>query len=202
MKYPVNLSKLLRPLLSFFCYLLSILSVFVFTACNDDDGVLDVTASVAKKIASVEEQYKAIETSISCLEGACVSLKRCFAETNDLVTTRANSNDGLKEKVLLLETQIEDLRLYVDSATIDIEWLDATYATLEQSETTIKTLAILQSEVETLKKENQELDSELYKEVCNKINENIKLVENWVNSLFVGYYDIYRFYGEDIRLKK
>lgn len=114
------------------------------------------------KIATVEQQVKAIQSSISSLEA-----------------TAAQLSDNLSQEKKVLSDRIDALKKYVDEEIGTKDWVSATFATLEQYQSVLTSLGEIRQSI-------KDLDTELEESI--KISET--RMKGWVSDQLEGYYTI------------
>ena len=173
--------------------LLPVILMTLFIGCEqmkEEEGNLN------PDVTTVEQQIEEIKGSLPKFRAALESLKSLISDKGDTkseVETKAvdNNTKGLKQYVELLEERIEALEEYVysnDDKSKD--WLEATYATLEMYQETVYILALIQSEIEAMKANMENIDSEVLQKAEENISESITSMKDWVNERLTGYYDI------------
>ena len=173
--------------------LLPIILMTLFIGCEQ---MKEEDRNLNSGVSTVEQQIEEIKGSLPKFRAALKSLKGLISDKGDTKSeVETNTVDyntkGLKQYVELLEERIEALEEYVysnDDKSKD--WLEATYATLEMYQETISILALIQSELEAMKDNMENLDSEVLQKAEENISESITSMKDWVNERLTGYYDI------------
>ncbi len=143
-------------------YIVSLLLGMFFTSCNDgniDDINRRLDAIENNKIATISQQITSINSSILLLE---------------------NINNSLASKDVDIENRIKVLTEYVDTELkASNDWVQATFATLEQYNALAKEIAAFKAHVEGIQ---------------GSLSASISALEasmkGWVNSQLTGYYTI------------
>ncbi|MBO7189408.1 MAG: hypothetical protein J6V55_02355 [Alistipes sp.] len=168
-----------------------------FTACTDYDNSLnnaeDRLDNVEQKIPTIGEQIESINNSINNLK----ELKTDLNSLSERVKALEDEDDKINQFIEELKTadetlsdNIEDLQTYVDGDFKDgiEEWVNTTFATLEQYQTLQKTITEISSLIEKYKNDITEAYTKDIKDAIAASEESMK---SWINEMLTeGYYDI------------
>ena len=155
-----------------------------FHECDTVDLDNRVTELEGARIPSIESQIANINASISDLESLSNALKEQIAELEKSDEATAEEIALLKQKDAELELMIENLTnyvLYLNESTID--WVQATFATINQFNALSKELANLKTLIESYK---NSANTNLSNAISN-LNASMK---KWVNEQLANYYTI------------
>ena len=150
------------------------LLTLLFVGCGYIDSVIidrmeNIEQKQNTKIATINEQIEAINTSIASLEVAKTDLDQRIKDAQADANANAEDIAELQEAKVILEERITTLQSYVDNELKNAkEWASATFATLEQYNALAEDVAQL-------------------KDVIDGLDEVLK---NWVNEQLAGYYTI------------
>ena len=151
----------------------------------DDFNAIDERLDkLEQKIPTIDEQVSSIQESINALEEVDSKLKESIKvlEASDKAT--AEEIAALKEADKAIEAKIEELKKYVDDALKSTkDWVNATFATLEQ-------LNALSSEVATLKNLVEANKAEAAANLANAISNLETSLKKWVGEQLSNYYTI------------
>ena len=159
----------------------------VFTAC--EAGVADNGASLTpKKIATVEEQSANITATITTLETTKSTLNTALASLKDNQPVTRGSDNGVKEMIAALEERIaaleeiiSNLQNYTDEElSQSSDWLNTTFATLEQQEALAAELAELKALLAAISGVSTE-------SISNAIAASEESMKTWINEQLTGY---------------
>lgn len=173
--------------------LLPVILMTLFIGCEQ---MKEEEGNPNSDVSTIEQQIEEIKGSLPKFRAALKSLKSLISDNGDTKSeaetkTVDNNTKGLKQYVELLEERIEALEEYVYSNNDKSkDWLEATYATLEMYQETVYILALIQSELEAMKANMENLDSEVLQKAEENITESITSMKDWVNERLTGYYDI------------
>ena len=149
---------------------------------KDIDNRLDKLEFVA--IPSVEQQMASITESIASLEEVDAKLKESIKALEDSDKATAEEITALKNADKAIEEKIETLKKYVDESLQSTkDWVNATFATLEQYGDLAKEVADVKSLVEAYKNEA----SQALTTAINALDTSLK---SWVGEQLSGYYTI------------
>lgn len=161
---------------------------FLFGCQKINNAISDLDKRVSQlegtRISTIEQQIESMKISISELKEVSNTLKEQIAalENQEIPTTEDLAN--LKAKDIEIEQAIATLREYVDSLNQGtIDWISATFATLEQYKSLSATLAGLQSQLDNIKSEN-------LTQISNAISALEESMKSWINEQLSGYYTI------------
>ena len=173
-------------------HLLFLLAVtgILFTACeaggtNEGDNG---QPAQPKKIATVEEQSVNIAATITTLETTKSALNTALASLKDNQPVTRGSDNGVKEMIAALEERIaaleeiiSNLQNYTDEElSQSTDWLNTTFATLEQQEALAKELAELKALLAAISDVSTEA-------INNAIAESETSMKSWVNEQLSSY---------------
>ena len=159
----------------------------LFTAC--EAGVADNGASLTpKKIATVEEQSANITATITTLETTKSTLNTALASLKDNQPVTRGSDNGVKEMIAALEERIaaleeiiSNLQNYTDEElSQSSDWLNTTFATLEQQEALAAALAELKALLAAISGVSTE-------SISNAIAASEESMKTWINEQLTGY---------------
>ena len=151
------------------------------SSINDLSNRLD---QLEQKVATIDIQIEAVNTSIDQLEEVDNTLRGICAELENSNKELEACYNELKNANQQLSNDMESLRIYVNtqlSSTTD--WVNATFATLEQQQTLLDDIARL----EALVKSNKEVATQELNEVIAELKTSL---ESWVSKQLTGYYTI------------
>lgn len=165
------MKKLLLPILSF---------VLLLTACYDKDiqeinNRLDMIEN--QKIATLSEQIEAINKTIPLLSEVDEQLSEHISSLED---KSSEEFAALKDANSSLKNQIAELEKYIDnqlSKTTD--WVNGTFATLEQHNTVVAQIEKIKTQVDNLKPE-----------LLDAISKSEEALKTWVSEQLTDYYKI------------
>lgn len=111
----------------------------------------------------------------------------------DQVASLKSTIEALQAKDNELKAQIDKLQTYIDSGIKNSkDWVSATFATLEQYNTTASIIATIQAQIETINSDIsilKNISDKISKEDLDKaISSSESAIKDWVNSLLEGYY--------------
>lgn len=152
--------------------------------CETEDLNNRVTALENSRIPTIEQQIESINLSISDLEQLSEALKQQIAELEKSADATAEEIATLNAKSQELYNLIQNLYAHVEylsSSTID--WVSATFATLEQYNA-------LASQVSNLKALLEQYKSEANTNLRNAIAALDLSMKKWVNEQLANYYTI------------
>ena len=161
---------------------------FLFGCQKINNAISDLDKRVSQlegtRISTIEQQIESMKISISDLKEVSNTLKEQIAalENQEIPTTEDLAN--LKAKDIEIEQAIATLQEYVDSLNQGtIDWISATFATLEQYKSLSATLAGLLSQLDNIKSEN-------LTQISNAISALEESMKSWINEQLSGYYTI------------
>ena len=135
-------------------------------------------------IPSINEQIFAIQTSIEALEAIDKSLDESIKALEDSDKATAKEIAALKDADKAIEAKIAELKKYVDEAINSTkDWVNATFATLEQ-------LNALSGEVAALKSLVNANKTEAATNLANAISALETSLKAWVGEQLSNYYTI------------
>ena len=163
--------KLLLPILSL---------ALLLTACYDKDiqeinNRLDMIEN--QKIATLSEQIEAINKTIPLLSEVDEQLSEHISSLED---KSSEEFAALKDANSSLKNQIAELKKYIDnqlSKTTD--WVNGTFATLEQHNTVVAQIEKIKTQVDKLKPE-----------LLDAISKSEEALKTWVSEQLTDYYKI------------
>ncbi len=176
------------------------LTLAVFCSCGDDYTYddseikerLDRLEADAASIATVPQQIASINGSIDRLKEADAAAADLMAELQDRFVEK-EFVAKLNVAVCSLAVMIEDLESYVDSLeTADADWVEASFATLQQQERLADNVAQLQLALENVSDSSDFRFDALIRQIDSLYSKS-----DWICTLFDGYYDIAQ---TDVRL--
>ena len=162
-------------------------------------AVIDNTIAAIQKdiealngeIATIKEQIEAINESIKGLEEVDAELEALIEALKATDTENAKLIEALQAKDEELDKAIADLKKYVDdeiSATED--WVEATFATLEQYTELQKVVSGIEATIEQQGTDLADVQKEL-EELTASIPTLEDSMQKWVKKILAeGYYDI------------
>ena len=161
----------------------------VLSGCTKIEESIDALSNRIDKleqetIPTIDEQIESIQTSVEALEEVDKSLDESIKalEASDKAT--AEEIAALKEADKAIETKIEELKKYVDDVLKSTkDWVNATFATLEQ-------LNALSSEVAALKSLVDANKAEAAANLANAISNLETSLKKWVGEQLSNYYTI------------
>ncbi|MBR2326432.1 MAG: leucine-rich repeat protein [Alistipes sp.] len=137
-----------------------------------------------KTIPTIDEQITAIQTSIEALEEIDKSLDESIKALEDSDKATAKEIAALKDADKAIEAKIAELKKYVDEAINSTKnWVNATFATLEQ-------LNALSGEVVALKSLVNANKTEAASNLANAISALETSLKAWVGEQLSNYYTI------------
>ena len=158
------------------------------------------------KIQTIEGQIKSIQTSITSLQNTdsalqiyIIALQNQAAELEKTDASLASAIAILQAKDTDLQKQIDELKAYVNGEIQSTrDWASATFATLEQYNTTAGIVATIQSQIEAINAEIEEMKTNFAgkDELNNAISASETSLKNWVNGQLTGYYTISQMDGK------
>ena len=161
----------------------------VLSGCTKIEESIDALSNRIDKleqetIPTIDEQIESIQTSVEALEEVDKSLDESIKalEASDKAT--AEEIAALKDADKAIETKIEDLKKYVDDVLKSTkDWVNATFATLEQ-------LNALSGEVAALKSLVDANKAEAAANLANAISNLEISLRSWVGEQLSNYYTI------------
>ena len=161
----------------------------VLSGCTKIEESIDALSNRIDKleqetIPTIDEQIESIQTSVEALEEVDKSLDESIKalEASDKAT--AEEIAALKEADKAIETKIEELKKYVDDVLKSTkDWVNATFATLEQ-------LNALSSEVAALKSLVDANKTEATANLATAITNLETSLKAWVAEQLSNYYTI------------
>ena len=175
---------------------------------NGNNGELPTPpqTEVTTKIASIEEQSTNITATIATLEKTKVAINTTIASLKEQQpTVRGNDNDnnGVKDMISDLEERVETLELMIENLkgytqgylAASRDWMEATFATMEQYNE-------LASELATLKATIDNLDMVSTTELAEALTASEESMKQWVNEQLAGYYTIAEVDAQIVALKE
>ena len=171
--------------------LLLILAVvaMMLPSCKKINEAIDdlnnrVTQLEGEKIPSVEQQIESINTSIADLETVDAALKEQIAELEKGDEATAEEISNLKTKDAELKQMINTLQEYVNSINQGTkDWVNTTFATLEQ----FNSLSVELADLKTLLENYKNSAAANLSNAISALESSMKL---WVNSQLANYYTI------------
>ena len=171
----------MKKILSFLTLCLGLCIV----SCYDDATLWErIEALESAKIATINEQVAAIKVSIAELEAVDKELHAAIAALEEEDENLGADIDSLRAKGAALDGRIDELKSYVEeelSATTD--WVNATFSTLEQYQTTCDELAAVKVLI-------AELEVSFAQAISDAVAASETSIRNWVNEQLVGYWTI------------
>ena len=160
----------------------------IATACQPNGGENDPTLPKVNKIATIEEQSANITATITTLEATKSALNVTLASLKENQTATRGSNNGLKEmiaaleeRIAALEEMIANLQNYTDEElSQSSDWLNTTFATLEQQEALAAELAELKALLATISGISTEA-------INNAVVASEESMKKWINEQLAGY---------------
>ena len=137
-------------------FLFSLIALLVSCVDYTDDinAIDERLDALEQSVPSIEEQISAIQTSIKALEEIDKSLDESIKALEASDEATAEEIVALKEADKAIETKIAELKTYVDDTIKSTkDWVNATFATLEQLNALSSEVAALKNLVETNKAE-------------------------------------------------
>ena len=160
----------------------------VLPGCKKIEESIDATNAridkLEQKIPTIDEQISSIQESINALEEVDSKLKESIKalEASDKAT--AEEIAALKDADKAIEDKIEELKKYIDDVLKSTkDWVNATFATLEQ-------LNALSSEVAALKSLVDANKAEATANLANAISNLETSLKKWVGEQLSNYYTI------------
>ena len=170
-------------------FLLIAVVAMVLPSCKKINDELDALGARLDKleqeaIPTIDEQIFAIQTSIEALEEIDKSLDESIKALEDSDKATAKEIAALKESDKAIEAKIAELKKYVDEAINSTkDWVNATFATLEQ-------LNALSGEVAALKSLVNANKTEAATNLANAISALETSLKAWVGEQLSNYYTI------------
>ena len=170
----------------FFTFLCAISMIAV--GCENGGNIDGNGADVNSKIATVEEQCANIQATIATLQTTKSAIDDTIASLNSTSPLSRGGNEGVKdmiaaleERVAALEAMIASLQGYTEGELAGFaDWVEATYATMEQYSALAAELATLKSLLETF----DGVSTEALEKALADSEESMK---SWVNEQLSGY---------------
>ena len=174
-------------------FLLLATTSLIFTSCETGGG-LNEGENVdlpSEKIATIAEQSANINATIATLETTKSAMNATIASLNEQQpVTRGNDNDNngvkdmiaaLEERLAALEQMIANLKEYADGDLSEMQdWVEATFATMEQYNA-------LASELATLKALLEGFEGVSTTELSDALAASEQSMKQWVNEQLSGY---------------
>ena len=173
---------------------LALMSALLLAGCAKQSDIENLQEQIdtikSDQIESIESQIESIRKSITSLEGTDTALQEYINALQEQITSLKNSEEEnseeiealqkaletLQEKDKNLQEQINALKDYADNLASDTEkWANATFATIEQYDSTSKIIADIQSQIETINSKLTSTEETLaaYKTIIDSINDTI-----------------------------
>lgn len=165
----------------------------IFTACEAGGGLNEGGNGdlPLNKIATIEEQGANIKATIATLETTKSAVSSTIASLNEQQpVTRGDDNDNnvvkdmiaaLEERLAALEQMIANLKEYADGNLSEMQdWVEATFATMEQYNA-------LASELATLKALLESFEGVSTAELSKALAASEQSMKQWVNEQLSGY---------------
>lgn len=165
------MKKLLLPILSL---------ALLLTACYDKDiqeinNRLDSIEN--QKIATLSEQIDAINKTIPLLSKVDEQLSEHISSLED---KSSEEFAALKDASSSLKNQIAELEKYIDNQLSETtDWVNGTFATLEQHNTVVAQIEKIKTQVDNLKPE-----------LLDAISKSEEALKTWVSEQLTDYYKI------------
>ncbi|MBE6211861.1 MAG: hypothetical protein E7129_01815 [Rikenellaceae bacterium] len=184
--FGVGGQKNIQTMKKFFLILAAV--AMVLPGCKKIEESIDATNAridkLEQKIPTIDEQISSIQESINALEEVDSKLKESIKalEASDKAT--AEEIAALKDADKAIEDKIEELKKYIDDVLKSTkDWVNATFATLEQ-------LNALSSEVAALKSLVDANKAEATANLANAISNLETSLKKWVGEQLSNYYTI------------
>ncbi len=158
------------------------------------------------RIQTIEGQIKSIQTSITSLQNTDSALQSYITALQGQAAELEKTDSELESAIALLQAkdadlqkQIEELKAYVNGVIQSTkDWASATFATLDQYNATAGIVATIQSQVEAINAEIEEIMTNFATkdELNAAISASENSLKNWVNEQLTGYYTISQMDGK------
>ena len=153
----------------------------------------ELVSAIEKLKTDLYSEISSAKTELlNKLESEKNSLQNQINDINSQIT-------ALEAKDADLQAQIDELKTYVGSGIQDAkDWAEASFATLEQYNTTAGIVATIQSQIETINAEIEEMKTNFAgkDELNSAISASEISLKNWVNGQLTGYYIISQMDGK------
>ncbi len=161
-------------------------ALFMFAACYDDSELRSRLEALEQ--AGYQAQLDALKSSVIAIEAVDAEIKNTIATLQNLDKDMQKQIDSLKEFDKVLEAGISDLQILIEQeATETKDWVEKTFATLEQYNSIVAELTTLN---DLLLSEVADLDSTIsanYKALSEEIANSKSAIEDWVETTLETY---------------
>ena len=155
----------------------------VLISCKKYNDAEAHVGRVEDSVASISQQASGIRNSIISLDGTRTSLEQRI-QALEADGTQQDKLNALKAADKFLEQRINELQSYMDNqlkGAAKKDWLNTTFATLDQYDRTCRELAKLEQSV-------VEMDGAIDRQIAESVYACRESMKDWVLQKMTGYY--------------